>query len=370
MGNGASAAVAAAASAMSEAEIKSAVAGLPSDATPKLRDAVGSLGQPAEDRGNNILDSMYWRERGRHHVAMDSAPEAIEAAAAVILEADALLFITGAGMGVDMGLSDFRSSAAFWEQLAHPEIHSYEDSSDSAWFEKDPKLAWGINYHQLDAYRKATPHNGYGALLRLAQSKGVDHHFCWTSNVDGVFQRAGFSYERVREVHGCIHRLQCTRGRKCKGADGKVTEPWEQEVKLELTNEYRCSDALPLPTCPACGSLARPNLWFCTDHGNYLPWNRLIKVGEAYPEWLDHMEAQSKKVVVIECGAGLVIPSARCEAEDEAERFGTTLVRINPTDHMVPTTAAPVGIGLPLGSAAALSKIWKRVEKLRERCRS
>eukprot|EP00966_Prymnesium_polylepis_P159740 3691854-Prymnesium_polylepis.1 len=82
------------------------------------------------------------------------------------------------------------------------------------------------------------------------------------------------------------------------------------------------------------------------------------------------MEAQSKKVVVIECGAGLVIPSARCEAEDEAERFGTTLVRINPTDHMVPTTAAPVGIGLPLGSAAALSKIWKRVEKLRERCRS
>ena len=123
------------------------------------------------------------------------------------------------------------------------------------------------------------------------------------------------------------------------------------------------SEALPLPTCPTCGALARPNLWFCTDHGNYQPWGKLCDVGQEYQAWLDRMEEQQKKVVVIECGTGLVIPSARCEAEDVAERFGTTLVRINPVDSMAPTVE-PVGIGLPLGSATGLSSIWKHLDQL------
>lgn len=82
-----------------------------------------------------------------------------------------------------------------------------------------------------------------------------------------------------------------------------------------------------------------------------------------YSEWLNRMEEAKKKVVAIECGAGLVIPSARLEAEEVAERFSTLLVRINPTDYMAPTEE-PVGIGIPLGSADALTRIWKRVEKL------
>ena len=67
------------------------------------------------------------------------------------------------------------------------------------------------------------------------------------------------------------------------------------------------------------------------------------------------MEA-GKKVVAIECGAGLTIPSARCEAEDIAERFGTTLVRIKPIEDMDPISS-PVGVGIPLGSTDALSRI-------------
>ena len=124
-------------------------------------------------------------------------------------------------------------------------------------------------------------------------------------------------------------------------------------LQLELTAAYRCSDVKALPVCAHCGSLARPNLWFCTDHGNYQPWSRLIAAGAAYSEWLDRMEVEGKRVVVVECGAGLVIPSARCEAEDLAERFGTVLVRINTTDGMVPA-AEPKAQGtrgaVPLGS--------------------
>lgn len=81
----------------------------------------------------------------------------------------------------------------------------------------------------------------------------------------------------MTQVHGNIHRLQCTRGRGCRGADGKITDAWEpdEEVKLQLSPTFRCTEALPLPTCHACGSLARPNLWFCTDHGRYTSWSKV-----------------------------------------------------------------------------------------------
>ena len=217
MGAGASTELQARLAVASEDQLKTCLRELPTDTATKLRQAVSILAKPAttpaaaavpatadtEDRYSG-KNSVYWRERGRHHVKIDNEPAAIEAAidkaAAAIWEADALLFVTGAGMGVDMGLSDFRSSARFWEELAHPEIKRYEDASDSDWFEKDPALAWGLNYVQLDSYRKAAPHEGYKVMRRLAELKKSDAHFCWTSNVDGCFQRVFGSCDRVNEV--------------------------------------------------------------------------------------------------------------------------------------------------------------------------
>eukprot|EP00854_Cymbomonas_tetramitiformis_P026068 gene26068-31927_t len=151
------------------------------------------------------MNSVYWEHRGQFHTEIDpknlrQVSDALDEAARAIHEADALLFCTGAGMGVDMGLQDFRSSKVFWEELAHPDIKCYEDSSDNKWFDIDPEFAWGLNFHQLKAYREAAVHEGYEILLELAKSKKGDY-FCWTSNIDGVFQRAGFDPERVRENH-------------------------------------------------------------------------------------------------------------------------------------------------------------------------
>ena len=79
-------------------------------------------------------------------------------------------------------------------------------ASDSAWFEKDPPLAWGLNYHQLNVYRRAAPHEGYRVMQRLARLKSADHYFCWTSNVDGVLQRVFGSHQRINEVNGSVWR--------------------------------------------------------------------------------------------------------------------------------------------------------------------
>ena len=134
----------------------------------------------------DILESVYWRERGTV-ITVSIEPHSgshrcCRVGRCAIADADALLFITGAGMGVGMSLPDFRSSEQFWEELAHPEISCYEDASDSAWFDKAAALAWGLNYHQLDAYRRAEPHEGHRVLHRLAQTKGPGGYFC--SNVE------------------------------------------------------------------------------------------------------------------------------------------------------------------------------------------
>jgi NAD-dependent SIR2 family protein deacetylase len=310
-------------------------------------------------------ETFYWKNRGKDHVQLDkndatAVDVAIAAAARAIDEANAVLILTGAGMGVDMGLADFRSSVAFWEALAHPEIKVYEDSSDSKWFELDPELAWGLNYAQVAAYRETAPHDGYRILRWLARQKDT---WCYTSNIDGVLQRAGFDAARVHEKHGNIHRLQCTLGRKCPGAAGT----WEARVEMEYdTANFRASSSMP--KCNACGALARPNVWFCTDTA-YECHRAASEVNDEYIKWADGIEAEGRKLVLIECGAGMVIPSCRIEAEDRGNWCRGTLVRINPTDYAVPRDgeegAPATSIGIPMGSAEGLRQIAQRSSFLR-----
>jgi len=81
--------------------------------------------------------------------------------------------------------------------------------------------------------------------------------FIYTSNVDGHFQRAGFAPEEVHEVHGSIDWMQCTRG--CGVGLFSAGAVW---VDIEETT-MRARE--PLPACPSCGALARPNILLFDD---------------------------------------------------------------------------------------------------------
>ena len=58
-------------------------------------------------------------------------------------------------------------------------------------------------------------------------------------------------------------------------------------------------------------------------------------------------------MAVVECGAGLAIPTIRALSEQAAAYPGVTLVRINPRDTAVPARH----IGLPLAALPALHAI-------------
>lgn len=266
----------------------------------------------------------------------------LKQAAERIHQADALLICAGAGMGVDSGLPDFRGDQGFWK--AYPPYaklgYSFTDMANPQWFERDPHLAWGFYGHRLDLYRKTVPHQGFDILLRWGMEKLEKRggYFVFTSNVDGQFQKAGFAGDRINECHGSIHHMQCSQ--PCR----ETTWPAEKTVVSVDEETMKARD--PLPECPACGRVARPNILMFGDW-NWIPGNT-----QAQQQRLHHWLLQNRggSIVIIECGAGTGVPTVRINSENIVSKYKAQLIRINARESFVP----PGQIGLPMGALEAL----------------
>ncbi|PCC70526.1 NAD-dependent protein deacetylase, SIR2 family [Nannocystis exedens] len=265
-------------------------------------------------------------------------------AAAAVRSADALMICAGAGMGVDSGLPDFRGPEGFWR--AYPAARrlglQFHDLADPRWFFSDPPLAWGFYGHRLNLYRATAPHAGFALLQRWA-ARTPAGAFVFTSNVDGQFQRAGVPEARVEECHGSILHLQCLNG--CD------LPPWSAAETAVSVDVETLRAAQPLPACPRCGKLARPNILMFGDFA----WDssRANEQRDRLAAWLQELEQRRARVVVFCLGAGTAIPSVRLHAERTARRLGGTLIRINPRDSWVPDGQ----ICLPTGALAGLAAI-------------
>jgi NAD-dependent SIR2 family protein deacetylase len=249
-----------------------------------------------------------------------SSPADLEKAANAIRTAEAMLIGAGAGMGVDSGLPDFRGDEGFWK--AYPPFAerglSFVDLASPDWFDADPRVAWGFYGHRLGLYRRTEPHGGFHLLARWAATLPCGP-FVFTSNVDGQFQRAGFAADQVVECHGSIHHLQCSV--PCSDAI------WENEDTVSVDEKTFWADP-PLPACPRCGGVARPNILMFGD-GGWLP-HRTHRQLRALERWLSSV--QGRPVVVVELGAGRAVPTVRFRCEGAASDLDATLIRVNPRE--------------------------------------
>ena len=115
----------------------------------------------------------------------------------------AITVLTGAGMSTESGIPDFRGPSGLWTQNPQSrrlfDIHAYRSDPEirrQAWRRRSEHPAWA-----------ARPHRGHAALVALERSGRL--RAVVTQNIDGLHQAAGTSPDRVLELHGTIHRVEC-----------------------------------------------------------------------------------------------------------------------------------------------------------------
>lgn len=235
---------------------------------------------------------------------------------------EAILIGTGAGMGVDSGLPVFRGENGFWK--AYPPLAKlgiqFEEMANPRWFRDDPRLAWGFYGHRFNLYRKTIPHRGFEILVKKFKDENIPT-FIFSSNVDGQFQKAGFPENLIMECHGSIMHLQCMKS--C----GYPIWPIDQGTVINIDSETLLAEE-PLPACPNCKSIARPNILMFSD----FEWDhsRTTYQRKRMEDWLE--DKKQKKLLVIEIGAGSDIPTVRLTCEEIFQSIGDQFIRINPIE--------------------------------------
>ncbi|HKJ04261.1 MAG TPA: Sir2 family NAD-dependent protein deacetylase [Geopsychrobacteraceae bacterium] len=248
--------------------------------------------------------------------------EDLQKAAEAIRNASTIIITSGAGMGVDSGLPDFRGDQGFWN--AYPMYQrlnlSFIQAANPEHFEGDPQFGWGFYGHRTDLYRQTVPHEGFSLLQDWIDRYSLDH-FIVTSNVDGQFQKAGFSDNRILEVHGSIHHLQCTT--PC------CNEIWTNEETFDI--DHNTMRASRTPTCPHCNRIARPNILMFGDYS----WlhHRTSAQEDRFQKFLRINDR--KTTVVVEMGAGTSVPTIRHLSEQLGHRQHSTVIRINPREAQI-----------------------------------
>ena len=274
-----------------------------------------------------------------------------EIAAEKIIKADACIITSGAGMGVDSGLPDFRGDEGFWR--AYPRVGKlgipFSRMANPDWFIDKPELAWAFYGHRLNMYRETQPHDGFYQLLEIAETK-PGGYFVFTSNVDGHFQKANYSVNRIEECHGSIHHFQCIT--PC------TRDIWDaSEINIEIDDEEFLAQP-PLPKCMNCNSLARPNILMFGDWS----WisRRTDEQSQNFDNWLEKNSQSDHEIVIIEVGAGKAVPTVRWKSERIARNYNGSLIRINPRDADVPADHFSVK-GNAAESINGIYQIWKNL---------
>ena len=166
----------------------------------------------------------------------------VERLAALVRDRQPCVALTGAGVSTESGIPDFRSPSGLWAQFDPLEYGSIDA------FRADPAKVWRFYAPRFSMLTEAEPNDAHRALAALEHAGLLEAVV--TQNIDLLHERAGS--RKVVEVHGSIRTSSCA---GC-GARYPLAEV------LELLA------AAPIPECPACGRILKPDVVF---FGELLP---------------------------------------------------------------------------------------------------
>ncbi len=206
--------------------------------------------------------------------------------AALIVESQPCVVLTGAGVSTESGIPDFRSRTGIWKRYDPMEYATIDA------FRRDPAKVWDFYAKRLGVLEEAKPNAAHAALAELERRGLVEAVI--TQNVDRLHQLAGST--NVVEVHGSIHSASCL---ACGHRE-------ELERVLEL---------LPVPTCDRCGRVLKPDV---------------VMFGELMPEQeLDRASALSRRAgLLLVVGSSLEVHPV-AGLPEEALSAGARLAIVN-----------------------------------------
>jgi NAD-dependent deacetylase len=120
-----------------------------------------------------------------------------------VRDASAVTVLTGAGISTESGIPDFRGPQGVWTRDP-----AAQRLSDISTYVADPAVRRQVwrNRRAHPAWT-AMPNAGHRALVELERSGRM--LALVTQNIDGLHQAAGNSPERVVEIHGTLHEIEC-----------------------------------------------------------------------------------------------------------------------------------------------------------------
>eukprot|EP01118_Nematostelium_gracile_P017547 TRINITY_DN7536_c0_g1_i1.p1 TRINITY_DN7536_c0_g1~~TRINITY_DN7536_c0_g1_i1.p1 ORF type:complete len:430 (+),score=106.53 TRINITY_DN7536_c0_g1_i1:64-1290(+) len=282
-------------------------------------------------------------------------------AAQAILEADILLLATGAGFSADSGLAVYKDIADV--PAYHKRNLTYRDICQPHWLDTEPNIFYGFWGMCFNDYRKTVPHDGYHIVKRwkndiffkkegeeLLRRKWQEMYpekkeipgpfFIYTSNVDNHSVTAGFDTKEVYHIHGTTEVWQCSH--RCTNQTWNVPNDFIFEINYDTMEAVvskkkgefgeRNGFVSNHPLCKNCGALARPAILMFGD-GDFISNREEMQQCSRWQTVTEKLVKENNmKMVIVEIGCGLNVPSVRYHTEGKLKLLGEncTLIRINP----------------------------------------
>ena len=177
---------------------------------------------------------------------MINEKQKIESFREILRSSAHIVFLGGAGVSTESGIPDFRSKDGLYRRK-EKRFAKYrpEYLLSAQCLGREPEIFFSWFRKNLDV-RQVQPNAAHLALARMEQKGKLDGVI--TQNIDGLHQKAGS--RNVQEIHGSALRSYCVSCKKEYGPD------------FIFENEE------PVPRCPACGRMVRPDV---TLYGELLP---------------------------------------------------------------------------------------------------
>lgn len=253
----------------------------------------------------------------------------IETVAEMILKSKKVVVFTGAGFSTESNIPDFRGTNGIWtkfdpDELNLPNFMRSEEIRAKYW--QVHKLFW-------EAVKDAQPNTGHYAVTALHKMGKLDCII--TQNTDGLHQKSGTPDEKVLELHGTMHWVDCLSCHK--------RYPRDYAHQKMLNGEA-------VPRCDACKGILKP---------------ATVAYGQSMPE-RETREAEERSSgcdLFIAAGSSLVVYPA-AQMPQIAKQSGAKLIIMNldktPLDHYADAVIAEK-------TGETLNKIVKRVKEKQPR---